>query len=239
MQNYFLTATGLYFIILFRYFLVAGFFYWLLWVKRPEHFCQRKLNMDDPSPATIKSEIKWSLLTSVVFALPGAVMIESWKAGGTMIYSDFEKYGVLYLLVSAFIYLFLHDTFFYWTHRLMHHPRLFRIFHQVHHNSRSPTPWASFSFSAWEALIEALVVPLLTFVLPIHIGVLGIILTTMTLFGVTNHAGFEIFPVRWMRGFWGRTMITATHHNLHHRNYQVNYGLYFRFWDKIMGSDRL
>lgn len=238
MQNYFFTATGLYFIILFRYFLVAGFFYWLLWIYRPERFSRQKLNSEDPTPEVVKSEIRWSLLTSAIFSLPGALMIEAWKAGGNLIYTDVGRYGVGYLLASAFIYLFLHDTYFFWTHRLMHHPRLFRIFHQVHHYSRSPTPWASFSFSPWEAFIEAAIIPLLTLIIPIHIGVLAGVLTTMTFFGVTNHAGFEIFPQRWMQGIWGRIMITASHHNIHHRNYNVNYGLYFRFWDKLMRSDR-
>lgn len=233
------TAIGLYFIILIRYFFVAGFFYWLLWIKKPAAFANRQLNEQAPTPDVVKSEIKWSLLTSIIFSIPGAIMIEAWKAGGTKIYIDPLQHGVLYLILSIFIYMFIHDTYFFWTHKIIHHPKLFRTFHQIHHNSRSPTPWASFSFSLWEACIEALIIPVLAFIIPIHIGVLAVVLTTMTVFGVTNHAGYEIFPRAWMRGPWGRIMITATHHNLHHRNYSVNYGLYFRFWDKWMGSDKM
>ncbi len=229
-----LTTLGLYLIILIRYFLIAGLFFWLT-----PRFKNRRLNDSEPLPAIIKSEIMWSLLTALVFAVPGAIMIESWKSGGTKIYLDPQQYGLPYLVLSVFVYMFLHDTYFFWTHKLMHHPKLFKVFHQVHHNSRTPTPWASFSFSFWEACVEALIIPILAFILPIHIGALAFVLTSMTLFGVTNHAGYEVFPRAWMRGIWGRWMITATHHNLHHRNYNVNYGLYFRFWDKWLGSDKM
>jgi sterol desaturase/sphingolipid hydroxylase (fatty acid hydroxylase superfamily) len=34
----------------------------------------------------------------------------------------------------------------------------------------------------------------------------------------------------------GRHLTTA-HHDLHHKNPNVNFGLYFRFWDKLMGTD--
>ena len=135
------------------------------------------------------------------------------------------------------IYMFLHDTYFYWTHRLMHRPKLFRIFHKVHHDSRQPTPWAAFSFHPWESILTAVFLPAVVFVVPLHVGAALAVLMIMTIASVLNHAGWEIFPTSWMRGLFGRHIITATHHNLHHTNYRVNFGLYFRFWDKLMGTD--
>jgi sterol desaturase/sphingolipid hydroxylase (fatty acid hydroxylase superfamily) len=35
----------------------------------------------------------------------------------------------------------------------------------------------------------------------------------------------------------GRHPITTPNNDLHHKNPTVNYGLYFRFWDKLMGTD--
>lgn len=32
-------------------------------------------------------------------------------------------------------------------------------------------------------------------------------------------------------------MNTSTHHNIHHSKFNGNYGLYFRFWDKMMGTE--
>ena len=119
----------------------------------------------------------------------------------------------------------------------MHRPRSFRIAHAVHHDSRPPTAWAAMSFHPIEALTGAVVIPVLVFLIPIHVAVLGLVLAIMTVMGVTNHMGWEMFP-RWLvQGPVGRWLITATHHQLHHAAYRRNYGLYFRFWDKICGTD--
>src|SRR3546814_2958407 len=49
----------------------------------------------------------------------------------------------------------LHDSFFYWTHRLLHRPRWFRLAHAVHHESRPPTAWAAMSFHPIEAVTRS------------------------------------------------------------------------------------
>ena len=73
--------------------------------------------------------------------------------------------------------------------------------------------------------------------MPLHVGAALFILTLMTVASVLNHAGWEVFPNAWLRGPFGRQMITASHHHLHHSNFRVNFGLYFRFWDRVCGTD--
>jgi lathosterol oxidase len=235
--DFLISFVALFAIIAVRYFAVAGLFYWLLWGRDPEHVAALRLSRGSPERAVILHEIKWSMVSSLIYAFPGAIVIETWKAGGTALYTDLSAYGLWYLPVSVILYLFLHDTFFYWTHRLMHHPLLFAPMHKTHHESRYPTPWAAFSFHPWEAVLSAVFLPALVFVIPLHVGGALFILVLMTIASVLNHTGWEIFPTRWMRGFLGQHVITATHHNLHHTNYRVNFGLYFRFWDKLMGTD--
>ena len=47
-----------------------------------------------------------------------------WRARGwTLIYTDPGQYPLWYLPLSLLLYLLAHDTWFYWTHRLMHRPR--------------------------------------------------------------------------------------------------------------------
>jgi sterol desaturase/sphingolipid hydroxylase (fatty acid hydroxylase superfamily) len=232
-----ITTGVLYVIILVRYFAIAGLFYWLLWGRAPEKVHARKLTDIVPAPRVMRHEIKWSAISSIIYAIPGAIMLEAWKHGGTAMYTDVGVLGWAYVPVSILLYLFVHDTYFYWTHRLMHRPKLFRIFHKVHHESRQPTPWAAFSFHPYESIVGAVIVPALVFVVPIHVGAILFILVLMTVCSVINHTGFEIFPDRWLRGFLGRHVISAAHHNLHHQNYRVNFALYFRFWDKLMGTD--
>jgi sterol desaturase/sphingolipid hydroxylase (fatty acid hydroxylase superfamily) len=186
----------------------------------------------------IRREIGWSLSAAVIYAIPAGLVATWWRHfDGTRIYTDPMQYGLVWLVLSVPVYLFLHDTYFYWSHKLMHHPKLFRRVHAVHHESRPPTAWAAMSFHPWESLAGAAVIPLLALVIPIHWVALALVLTTMTIFGVTNHMGWEIFPRRWLDGAFGSVMITASHHHLHHRNYRCNYGLYFRFWDRVCGTD--
>ncbi|MEL7708638.1 sterol desaturase family protein [Citromicrobium bathyomarinum] len=187
----------------------------------------------------IRREIGWSLVSAAIYGIPAGVVAWGWDSlGWTRIYADWNAYPLWYLPLSVFLYLFAHDTWFYWTHRWMHEPRVFRVAHAVHHASRPPTAWAAMSFHPIEALTGAVVIPLLVFLVPIHIAMLGVVLTVMTVMGVTNHMGWEMFP-RWLvRSPVGGWIITASHHQLHHERYQCNYGLYFRFWDRLCKTDR-
>lgn len=186
----------------------------------------------------MRREIGWSLVSAVIYGIPAGIIAWGWQTlGWTRIYTDIHAWPLWYLPVSLFAYLFAHDTWFYWTHRWMHQPWLFRIAHAVHHDSRPPTAWAAMSFHPIEALTGAIVIPLLVLLIPVHVVVLGIILTIMTIMGVSNHMGWEMFPRIMVNGPLGNGLITATHHQKHHDKYRGNYGLYFRFWDKICGTD--
>jgi sterol desaturase/sphingolipid hydroxylase (fatty acid hydroxylase superfamily) len=186
----------------------------------------------------IRMEIGWSLASALIYGVPAGVAAWGWQAfGWTRIYTDVHAMPLWYLPVSLLAYLLAHDTWFYWTHRLMHRPRWFRIAHAVHHASRPPTAWAAMSFHPVEALTGAAVIPALVFLVPIHVAVLALVLTIMTVMGVTNHMGWEMFPRRLVHSRVGDWVITASHHNLHHEQYRCNYGLYFRLWDRLCGTD--
>lgn len=187
----------------------------------------------------IRSEIGWSLLSAGIYGVPAGIVAWGWQnRGWTRIYQDWGAYPLGYLPLSLLLYLFAHDTWFYWTHRLLHRPRWFRRAHAVHHASRPPTAWAAMSFHPLEALTGALVIPVLVFLLPIHVAMLGLVLTIMTVMGVTNHMGWELFPHRLVHSRLGGWLITASHHHRHHELYSCNYGLYFRVWDRLCGTDR-
>ena len=229
-----LAATGaalaMTLIVAVRYVLTSGLFAWLTERRMPG--LHRRL-----SPQ-VRREIGWSLASSAIYGVPAGVLAWGWQERGwTRIYSDVGDYPLWWLPLSFFLCLLLHDTWFYWTHRLMHRPAWFRAMHAVHHDSRPPTAWAAMSFHPLEAITGAVVVPVLVLVLPLHIGVVGLLLAVMTLMGVTNHMGWELFP-RWLvHGPAGRWLITASHHQLHHDRYRTNYGLYFRLWDRLCGTD--
>ena len=186
----------------------------------------------------MRREVMWSLASAAIYGVPAGVVAWGWQnRGWTRIYADVHDRPLWYLPLSVLLYLAAHDTWFYWTHRWMHRPRVFRLAHAVHHASRPPTAWAAMAFHPIEAVTGAVAIPLLVFVIPIHVGALGLVLTVMTVMGVTNHMGWEIFPPFMWRGALGRWLITASHHQRHHERYGCNYGLYFRFWDRLCGTD--
>ena len=214
-----------------RYLGVSGLFAW--WGQR------RLPGLHEGLGPQIRREIGWSLLSAGIYGIPAGLAAWGWRElGWTRIYEDAGEWPLWWLPVSFLLCLAVHDTWFYWTHRLMHHPALFRRIHAVHHDSRPPTAWAAMSFHPWEALTGAFVIPALVFILPLHLGVVLAVLLVMTVMGTTNHMGWELFPVRMVHGRAGQWLITATHHQLHHERYSCNYGLYFRFWDHLCGTDR-
>lgn len=187
----------------------------------------------------IRREIIWSLASAAIYGVPAGIVAWGWQAHGwTRIYTHADAWPLWWLPVSVLLYLMAHDAWFYWTHRWMHRPRLFRIAHAVHHASRPPTAWAAMSFHPLEAITGAVVIPALVFLIPIHVGALALVLAIMTFMGVTNHMGWEIFPRALVQGRAGAWLITASHHQRHHERYGCNYGLYFRFWDRLCGTDQ-
>lgn len=203
-----------------RYFLMAGVFAHL-WPMKERNRSQ------------VRRDIKWSLMSSSIFAFFGALVIFSWEKGWTKIYLDIGAFPFWYIPLSLVLYLFVHDTYFYWTHRWMHQ-HYFRQIHFAHHESRDPTAWTSFAFHPYEAVIQAILLPVLILMVPIHLSILGVFLVLMSLFGVTNHLGHEIYSENLSKKY---SLITATHHDLHHKKMTYNFGLYFSFWDKWMRTE--
>jgi lathosterol oxidase len=187
----------------------------------------------------IRREIGWSLASAAIYGIPAGLVAWGWQERGwTLIYTGWSDYPLWYLPLAPLLFLLAHDTWFYWTHRLMHRPKLFRLMHAVHHDSRPPTAWAAMSFHPYEALTGAFVIPVLVFLIPIHIAMLGLVLAIMTVMGVTNHMGWEMFPTAFVHSRAGNWVITASHHHRHHEAYKCNFGLYFRIWDRLCKTDR-
>lgn len=215
-------------ILVLRYFLLSGFFYAL---------CKKlkltPIDSEGTSFEQIKRDIRWSVLSSMIFALAGTALIIFWQAGWTRIYFDIQKFPIWYLPLSLLAYMFVHDTYFYWTHRLLHSYR-FKECHFAHHESKIPTAWTSFAFHPIEAIIQAIILPVLVLMIPIHWSMLIIFLSLMSLFGVLNHLGYELYPKIFEKYFG---LISATHHQRHHRKVNQNFGLYFNWWDLLMKTE--
>ena len=233
-----LILTLIFFIIITgRYFLFAGFFYLIFYVWFPSTWKTRKINSKSYTPGQFKTEVKWSMVTALLFSIAGTVTMILWQKGYTRVYTDVKIYGWWYLPISLVVFMLLHETYYYWLHRWMHQPPIFRIVHKVHHDSKITSPFTAFSFHPLEGLLQAIFLPTLLMILPMHYYIIIIQLTVMTISSVINHLNIEIYPKKFNNNFIGRWLIGATHHSLHHKQFKYNYGLYFTFWDKIKKTE--
>lgn len=229
---YFFALFG---ITLIRYFAIAGGAYWFFYSLFGGFFGRLHPDFKFPNRDLIKKDIQLSIISTFVFAICAAFLLSIYHLGITRLYYSIDDYGVFYLVISFVGVIFLQDTCFYFFHRVFHHPRLFRWLHSGHHRSSYPTPWTSFALDFPETLIQGLFLIAVVFIIPIHFFVLGLLLTTMTIWAVVNHLGFELFPA-FLNHRLRKWLISSTYHSVHHRNYRVHYGLYFTFWDRLLGT---
>jgi lathosterol oxidase len=182
-------------------------------------------------------EILASLRTVLIFSLVGLTIALSERLGLLAIYENPLERGLPYFLFNLAVLIVLHDAWFYWTHKIMHRPGLFRWFHRLHHRSHNPSPWTSYAFDASEAAVNAIYLPLALVLMPTSLLAAFLFVAHMMLRNAIGHCGYEVFPAR--RD--GRPLIgwltTVTHHDLHHARPRWNLGLYFTWWDRLMGTE--
>lgn len=222
-----------------RYLVAAGVLALALWLAR-DWSENRRIQRRRAERSDYVREFSSSIRTVFFFGVTGmatVLMIE----GGLITVHEGGYSAVLFIAQLAAIIL-AHDAYFYWMHRALHAKALFRATHLHHHKSRTPTVWAAYSFSAWEAVSEAGFMPLYLLVTSL-LGIayidnaIFIFLAWMILRNVMGHAGVELFPAGWVDRPWLDWISTTTHHDLHHSQGRHNFGLYFTWWDRWMGTE--
>lgn len=182
----------------------------------------------------IRTEIRYAFQSSCVFTAMAAATLFAWHMGWTNLYSRMDEYPLWYYLLSGVIIVLGYETYYYWLHRWMHQPQVFKHIHKVHHRSIQPTVFTSFSFHPLEALLQFAYFPVILIVVPVHYSMLLAVLTLFTISALINHSGQEIYGNANVR----RHIIGAGHHEVHHKSFHHNYGLFFTWWDQWMGTNR-
>jgi sterol desaturase/sphingolipid hydroxylase (fatty acid hydroxylase superfamily) len=222
---------------LLRYALLGGGAFLLFYVIPWRRLRSLKIQVRRAAGSELRREILYSLSSMAIFSLVGVLVYVMHREGWGNLYLDIGRHGWGYLVFSTALLIVAHDAYFYWTHRLMHWKPLFPIVHRVHHLSRTPTPWAAFSFHPLEAVIEAGIFPLFILFVPTHPLAAAAWLLYMTVMNVLGHCGHEILPRGFTRHPLTRWHNTAVHHDLHHQHVHCNYGLYYNVWDRLMGTN--
>ena len=217
-----------------RYGFLAGITYLFCYKPGIKALQQFKIQPGPPKPKQLHNELLYSLSTIVVFSCIGISIFWLYKKGYTTIYLDVNEHGWPYFFLSIIMMIVVHDTYFYWTHRLLHTKWMMKHVHVVHHRSVNPTPWAAYAFHPVEALLEGSLVFLFVTIFPVHIFALFFLTFFVLIMNVLGHSGFEFLPRRIRSGKVGSHFTSSTHHNLHHSKVHYNFGYYFMFWDKLM-----
>ena len=137
--------------------------------------------------------------------------------------------GLMFVeLLKLAVMLFMADTMFYWSHRMLHIPEIYRVAHAQHHSHHEPIAWTSLYVHPIEfvvAFVGIFAVPLLMF--RMHPLTATMFLSLIMLSLTSSHSGLKCGVYQ---------IFDATHHDLHHQRRRGNYGSDVGVWDRICGT---
>ena len=178
----------------------------------------------------VRDNMFWSLGSGVFFwtsyeALMFWAMANGWAP--VLLWVDNPVWFILLFLLTP-IWISFH---FYWIHRLLHWPPLYKLAHALHHRNINVGPWSGLSMHPLEHLLFFSSI-LIHFLVPAHPLHILFHMQHQSLTAATSHTGFENLLVK-----DSKTLALGTfHHQLHHRYFGVNYGNLQMPWDKWFGS---
>jgi Delta7-sterol 5-desaturase len=182
----------------------------------------------EPEPAVDRLAMKWSLigtLGNVVLMMPLHLAMAN---GWSRVYWNVSDFGWGYLALSIVLYVAFTETWIYWAHRWLHTPWAYKKLHKVHHDFRVTNSWVSMAFHPLDSFLQAAPHHLFGFLLPVHGLVYLTFVSFVSVWSVMIHDRVS---------FVRSTVINTTnHHTLHHWYYNYNFGQFFTFWDRLMGT---
>lgn len=219
-----------------RYLIAATLVAVVAWLMLRTKLKTRKIQQRSAATHDVRRELLLSFQTCLVYTSVIIFMVWATEAG---LLREFEgSFGMGTDLVVLAAIIIAHDTYFYWAHRLMHHPRLFRIFHRAHHRSTTPTAFAAYAFAMPEAFVMVMFAPIWLYFVPTPAWVMFAWMAVQILRNAMGHAGVELMPRWWLSSRLTSWISTTTHHDLHHAgSFNHNFGFYFTWWDKLMGTE--
>jgi Delta7-sterol 5-desaturase len=211
--------------------------YYLFWHKFKQRFQNWRIQIKQRADAKqIKRELRNALSVLAVGALFSCVVLYLSTLGYTKIYTNFSEHSPFFAIFGFFMLIFIDDTWFYWCHRLLHHRAIYKYIHFEHHKSVDVNPFTSLSFHFLEPFLLTLWIFPVAFFLPTYAPVLGLVQIWGLLENIKSHLGYEFYPTKFNKS-WLRFLTTSTHHNMHHNHFDGNYGIHFRFWDRLLGTE--
>jgi sterol desaturase/sphingolipid hydroxylase (fatty acid hydroxylase superfamily) len=215
----------------------AGGLHWYFYMRRGQGV-RLKFDRRDQSRGNslwsfsnqVHDNMFWSL-TSGVAQLTAFQAVTMWLMANDHVPTvTFSAHPVWFLL--ALILLPIWSAFhFYWVHRLLHVPALYRHVHSLHHRNVNVGPWSGFSMHPVEHLLycSSIMIHWIVATHPIHLIFHVVYLAPGA---AMTHTGYEDLLIRDKR----RLALGTFYHQLHHRYYECNYGNQEMPWDRWFGT---
>lgn len=220
-----------------RYVVFAFGVWFVLWVALAPLLRGRKIRPDSPGAKQMTVEFFASLRSIAIFSTFGLIPYALSRFGLFEGHRIAEGWGPIWFWASLVLMILAHDAYFYWVHRIIHRPQFFRAFHRRHHRSMNPSPFSAYSFDIGEAALMGAFVPLWVLIVPTHWEAVGLFVLHQIVRNTMGHSGYELSPATKDAKPLFDWMTTTTHHDLHHAQAGWNYGLYFTWWDRWMGTE--
>ena len=208
---------------------------WLyVWRKQSTTF---KYNRDWPKESSAflfnnqtADNVFWTLGSGVPIWTTYEVLLLWAYANGKIPIVNYSENRVGFIALF-FLVPFLHEVGFYFGHRLLHWPPLYRVAHKVHHRNTNPGPWSGLSMHPIEHLIYFSTI-LFFFVIPSHPIHMINLASRLGVSPAEGHSGFD----RVVIGEESSMNTSYYVHYLHHKYFEVNYSDGMVPLDKWFGS---
>ncbi len=174
--------------------------------------------------------IFWTLVSGVPIWTAYETLLLWAYANGHIALLSFADQPVAFILLFFLVPL-IHEVGFYFAHRSLHWPPLYKIAHKLHHRNTNPGPWSGLSMHPIEHVIYFSSV-LLFLVIPAHPIHMINLASRLGLAPAQGHTGFD----RAVTGEDKSMDISYYAHYLHHKYFEVNYADGMVPLDKWFGS---
>ena len=220
-----------------RYAVFAVATWAIIWVALHMPLRNRKIRKDEPPTRQLIVEFLVSLRSIAIFSTAAVATILLDRLGFYPLSDAADHWGRLWLWDSLAVMVLAHDAYYYWAHRAMHLPRFFRTWHRRHHRSHNPSPFTAYSFDLREAALMVLFAVVWPMVFPTTWAAVGLFVLHQIFRNTLLHCGYELMPATEDGRPIFDWLTTTTHHDLHHADPSSNFGLYFTWWDRWMGTE--
>jgi sterol desaturase/sphingolipid hydroxylase (fatty acid hydroxylase superfamily) len=143
--------------------------------------------------------------------------------------------NISWMIILDFLLLFLAmDLLMFIFHYIIHKTFLFKVVHQLHHQSTDPSPIDLFVLHPIETIAFGSLWLILLMLYPFNIYAIIIYLVINVLFGLIGHLGIEPLPGKIRNLPVIKYLGTSTFHHNHHQDVQHNFGFYTSIWDRLL-----